>query len=230
MALKYFWYSRPNESFRPQCIRRPEQLCDSDRLNIACKQTPLSASQQKKLVSEWCDVLPTLSRIRFLWFSSRVPQRLFEVACRMPHLEGLYIKWSGIKDLTPLTETARLRYFHLGQSALVDSIEPLSEMKRLHWLGLELLSKVRDFIALGDLSGLEGLSLAGSMGTTWRVNSLAPLGRLVNLRYLSIANLRSADATLAGLSPLLHLEAFHHAKWWKSEELEEIRRRNPALA
>jgi hypothetical protein len=159
-----------------------------------------------------------------------VPQQLFEAACRVPNLEGLYIKWSGISTLTPLAGAVHLLYLHLGQSAHVPSIEPLGEIGRLRWLGLELLSNVREFSAIGKLVGLDGLSLEGSMGTTWRVSTLTPLGSLTSLRFLSIANLRSDDMTLAGLFPLTNLEAFHHAGWWNREELEEIRRRNPALA
>ncbi len=230
MSLNYFWHWRPDESFPPSSIQRPDQFSNSDRLNVACTQTALSATQQNRLVDEWCEFLPTLSNVRLLWLSSRVPQRLFEAACRMPFLEGIYIKWSGISDLAPLTEAMQLLYFHLGQSAHVKSIDPLREMKRLRWLGLELLSRVRELAAIGTLDGLEGLSLEGSMGTTWRVRTLAPLGRLTALRYLSIANLRADDATLTSLSSLSNLETFRHAKWWKSEELEEIRRRNPALA
>jgi hypothetical protein len=230
LALSYFWNWRPDELFPPQPIVHPEQFAGAERLNVACTQTNLSASRQRHVVDEWCDFLSTLSNVRLLWFSSRVPQKLFEAACRVPNLEGLYIKWSGISTLAPLSGAAHLRYFHLGQSAHVASIEPLGEIGQLRWLGLELLSKVREFSAIGRLIRLDGLSLEGSMGKTWRVSTLAPLRSLASLRYLSIANLRSDDMTLAGLFPLTNLAAFHHAKWWKGEELEEIRRRNPALA
>ncbi|HEY2838898.1 MAG TPA: hypothetical protein VGJ26_07105 [Pirellulales bacterium] len=230
MALQYFWYYRPDESFPPNPIVHPEQFGDSDRLNIACTQTPFSASRQKKIVDAWCDILPKLSNVRLLWFSSRVPQRLFKAACLAPRLEGLYIKWSGINDLAPLNKSGQLTYFHLGQSARISSIEPLGKARQLRWLGLELLSRVRDVSVIGKLVGLEGLWLEGSMGTTWRISTLAPLGTLSSLRYLSVANLRTDDMTLAGLFPLSNLAVFRAAKWWKPEEIDEIRRRNHALA
>ena len=230
MALSYFWVWRPDQSFPPESIRHTVQYTGTERLNVVCTQTNLTASRQKHIVDEWCDFLPTLSNVRLLWFSSRVPQKLFEAACRVPNLEGLYIKWSGISTLAPLSGAAHLRYFHLGQSTQLTSIEPLGELEQLRWLGLELLSKVREFSAIGRLVGLDGLSLEGSMGTTWRVSTLEPLQSLASLRYLSIANLRSDDMTLAGLFPLTNLATFRLAKWWKSEEIEEIRRRNPALA
>jgi hypothetical protein len=230
LALRYYWHWRPDELFPPQPVVHIEQFTGADRLNVACTQINLSAGRQKSLVDEWCNFLPTLSNVRLLWFSSRVPQKLFEAACAVPNLEGLYIKWSGIRTLAPLSSAAHLCYLHLGQSAHVASIEPLQHIPQLQWLGLELLSKVRELSTIGRLVNLVGLSLEGSVGTTWRVSTLAPLGPLTGLRYLSIANLRSDDLTLSGLFPLANLEVFHHANWWKREELEEIRRRNPALA
>jgi hypothetical protein len=228
--MKYFWYWQPESSFPPSAVRRPEDFAGTDRLNIACTQTDLPAREQRSLVRAWCDILPTLSGIRFLWFSSRVPQDLFDAACRVADLEGLYIKWSGIQDLSSIEGSRSLRYFHLGQSARVESIESLGNCRHLLWLGLELLSKITDLDHVGRLTGLEGLWLEGSMGTTWRVATLAPLGRLTALRYLSIANTRSTDGSLAGLFSLNHLVTFHHATWWAASELAEIRRRNPDLA
>ena len=226
--MEYFWYWKPETRFPPPAVMHPEDFDHTDRLNLACTQTGL-ARQQRTLVRAWCDVLPTMKGVRLLWFSSRVSQDLFDAACRVPELNGLYIKWSGIVDLSSIEGTHALRYFHLGQSARVESIEPLAKCSNLRWLGLELLSRVRDLGAVGRLAGLEGLSLEGSMDTTWRVKSLA-LGLLTNLRYLSIANLRSEDRSLAGLLSLSQLLTFRHATWWNAAELDEIRRRNPGLA
>ena len=228
--MKYFWHWRPTAEFPPEPILRAEEYGGGARLNIACTQTGLPARQQQRIVAEWCQVLPSLNGVRMLWLSSRVPQSLFEAACQVPQLEGLYVKWSGIDDLSALRHAQRLRYFHLGQSAKVDSIAPLADMSQLRWLGLELLSRVRDIEAVGELLGLEGLSLEGSMGTTWRVWTLSPVGRLHSLRWLSIANLRSGDGTLAPLFSLTGLETFIHATWWNQSELDEIRVRNPKLA
>jgi len=154
---------------------------------------------------------------------------LFEAACRVPNLEGLYIKWSGIDDLSHLRAATALRYFHLGQSARVTSIEALSDCHSLRSLGLELLSRIRDLRPLSRLIGLEALSLEGSIGTAWRVATLAPLGSLVNLHYLSVANVRADDQSLIGLYPLHQLRTFRHGNSWNVEELAEIKRRNLGL-
>lgn len=228
--MKYFWYWRPERDFPPPPIVRPDGISGGDRLNIACTQTTLPAREQRAIVAAWCELLPSLTGIRLLWFSSQVPQRLFDAACRVGGLDGLYIKWSGIEDLASLEQARALRHFHLGPSGRLSSIQPLAGLQRLRWLGLGRLSRIQDLDPLGRLTDLEGLSLEGSMGTVWRVRTLAPIGHLTSLRYLSIANLRAADRSLAALFSLRRLQAFHHATWWDAEELAEIRRRNPGLA
>ncbi len=94
---------------------------------------------------------------------------------------------------------------------------------------MENLKRIRDFGPLSELTELEGLTLEGSMWSTQRVTSLAPIGRLHKLKFLSIANLRADDGTLAPLFSLRSLETFNAAKWWNKMELDEIRRRNPML-
>ena len=66
------------------------------------------------------------------------------------------------------------------------------------------------------------------MWKTQRVRTVAPIGKLVNLRYLSIANLKSDDNTLVPLCTYSKLEVFSAAKWWDAEALNEIERRNPS--
>jgi hypothetical protein len=228
--VKYFWYWQPANNFPPPAVTSPTEFNGGDRLNVACTQTDLGVSQENKIVTASCDSLPNLSGLKLFWFSSRVPQRLFEAACCVPNLEGLYIKWSGVDDLTHLRDASALRYFHLGQSARVTSIEALGDCHGLRSLGLELLSRIHNLGPLSKLIDLEALSLEGSMGTAWRVATLAPLGSLVNLRYLSVANLRADDQSLSGLYSLRQLRTFRHGNWWNAEELAEIRRRNADLA
>jgi len=228
--MEYFWYWKPQSRFPPPAIIHPQQFDGGDRLCVACTQTDLPAREQRRVVDAWCEVLPRLQGVRFAWFSSRVSQELFDAACRIPQLEGLYIKWSGIGNLASLEHARSVRYLHLGQSAKVESIEPLARCLKLRWLGLELLSRIHDLDPLASLVGLEGLSLEGSMSTTWRVKSLAPIGLLSNLRFLSIANLRADDRSLVSLLSLTKLMTFRHATWWDATELNDIKRRNPELA
>lgn len=227
--MDYFWYHRPGDGHPPPSVRWPHELDGSDRVAVACTQTDLPASRQRALVKEWCELLPTLEGVRLLWLSSRVSQALFDAACRVPGLEGLYVEWSGVRSLEALDEAGDLRYLHLGSSASVESLEPVSRRTRLRWLGLENLRRIRDLGPLEALTGLEGLAVEGSMWTTWHVETLTPIGRLHDLRFLAIANLKAGDGTLRPLFPLRKLRHFHAALWWDDDELEELRRLNPEL-
>jgi hypothetical protein len=208
----------------------PEELTESQRISVACTQTGLSASKQRALVRRWCQLLPTLANVRTLLLTTRVPQILFDAVCQMPYLEDLWIKWSGITNIEPIQRLTTLRYFHLGSSTALRSIHPLTKMSELKWLGLENLKRIDNIEPVGSLTELEGLTLEGGMWTTWKVRSLMPLSSLENLRYLSLAGLRSDDRTLAPLFSLRRLETFIAPGWWDDEEVQEIRRRNPGLA
>lgn len=224
-----FWYRRPCDDFPPKSVQDVDQYCGTARLNLVCTQTRLSAYAQKKLVTSWCEQLPKLASVKYLWLNSRVPQSLFDAACAMPSLEGLYVKWSGIKSISALREASALKYLHIGSSAGLESIEPLSAMTGLRWLALENLKKISCLRPLRTLTNLDGLAIEGSIWSTQGIETLQPIGELIQLRYLSLLNLRSRDKTLAPLYPLQNLEAFHYAHWWSQNELNEIKRRNPKI-
>jgi hypothetical protein len=229
--MECFWFFWRDEDFPPPVQRSPGEGVVAERLNVACTQTTLSDHFQRALVDEWCQLLPTLAQVKYLWLSSRVPQRLFDAVCQMSNLEGLFVKWSGsgIKNLDTLSAATRLKYFHLGSSPSLESIEPLAALVQLRWLGLVNIQLIRDIDPIGALIGLEGLYLSGDW-TTQHVRTLKPIARLRELRYLSIPNLKADDDTLSPLFALTTLETFKASTWWKETELAEIRRRNPALA
>jgi hypothetical protein len=226
--MRYFWYHRPAEDFPPPRVTRPEELGPAERLCLGCTQTDLPDAEQRRLVRKWCELLPTLDGLRYLWLDSRTPQALFDAACKVQGLEGLWVKWSGVTSIDALRDT-KLRYFHLGSSSRLASIEPLATASTLRWLGLENINKIDDIAPLGGLTALEGLYLEGSMWTTQRVKTLAPLGRLKGLRFLALANLRADDGTLEPLYPLTELESLSLAAWWPEDQVREIERRNPGL-
>lgn len=228
-ARLYYWYHRPLENWPPPHVEEPCNIRSDGRLSVICTQTGRNAYDQRKLIKAWCDALPKLNGVRHLWFHSRVPQKLFDAACRVPGLESLYIKWSGIKKLNALQDSHSLRCLHIGSSTGIESIEPLRSLRSLVWLGLESVTRIKTLDPIAELSDLIGLTVEGSMWTTQIVETLAPIGRLPNLRYISLINLRSLDRTLAPLFTLRNLEVFLAAKWWDATELAELIRLNPKI-
>jgi len=228
--LRYFWYWNRAEDWPPPTVQSPDEFDGGERLCVACTQTDLSDSAQRKLVRQWRELLPSLADVKYLWLNSRTPQSLFDSACRMPALQGLWVKWSGVKSIDAAAELPNLRAFHLGSSTGVQSIEVLAKLTRLQWLGLENLKQIETLEPLRHLRELIGLAIDGSMWTTQLVDTLEPVGDLSQLRYLSITNFKTRDKTLAPLLQLRRLETLHAAQWWNDAEVEELRRRNPRLA
>jgi hypothetical protein len=227
--VEYFWYYRPEENFPPPTIRRPDERRDGDRLAVACTQTNLPAKQQRQLVSQWCEALPKLNDLRWLWLNSRVPQPLFEAACRVPKLKGLWVKWTAAESIASLSHSRLIRYLHLGNCDRVVSFAPLAHMLDLQWLGLEHFPKTDSIDPLSGLTGLVGLSIQGSMLSTQRIKSLEPLRDMVDLRYLNLANVRVDDNSLSALDGMHDLETLILPRWWDQSAVDAIRRANPKL-
>ena len=122
-----------------------------------------------------------------------------------------------------------LKFFHLGSSPSVESIDVFQEIDQLIVLELENIKKIRDLSPLANLISLEGLSISGSTWTTQIVESLAPLSELQNLRYLFLINLRSLDNTLIPLTHIKSLESIKTSYVWPKSEFQLLRDSLPKL-
>lgn len=214
-----FWASGTQPNFPPAAIADPEQWDGTPHLQVICTQTNLSARDQKRLVERWCVALPAMTSLQMLWFGSRVPQALFEAACRLPGLEGLYLKWNGIKDLSAILELRHLRYLHLGASSSVVSLDPLGELSGLEWLQIESPTKAFALEPLQGLLTLVGLGFLGVEGKKYSVPSLSPLSSLVNLRWLHLGAVHVSDDSLRPLAALRHLEWLGIGNFFSVQEL-----------
>jgi hypothetical protein len=224
-----FWRHRPDEGFPPASIRTPEEYHGQPLANIVCTQTDLPGKEQAKLVKRWCETLPACAELKFLWFHSKVSQELFDAACKVPHLQGLWVKWSSVKSIEAISHCAHLKFLHLGSSPQIQSVYSLTGVKGLVWLELENIKRLGDLAVIGSLHQLQGLGIEGSIWTTQVVDSLAPLAQLRSLRFLALTNLRARDKTLKPLLSLSSLEEFRVAQWWSEAELGQMRIANPRL-
>jgi hypothetical protein len=157
-----------------------------------------------------------MRQVRRLFLESRVPQALFDAACRIPNLEGLWLKWSGasIKSQAALEQCPRLRYLPIGSSTQVVDLRPLEGLRDLEALKLEAFLRADDLGPLTRLPKLEELGFFGSLGTTVRVRSVEPFSRIETLRRLDITNLRAAaPGSFRKLARLHRLEALATAAW-----------------
>jgi len=183
----------------------------------------VSYHRQKKIVDQWCAKLPNLKEVKYLAFVSRVNQKMFDAACHMPNLKGLYIKWSGIKNLDALRIPKKLRHLWLGGSSQVESIDVLGELSSLITLELQQFNKISDFSVLSKLKNLEGLGIDGGMWTAQRIDTLKPLAILHKLKYLTLINTQAKDKSFDHLMGLTELVYFQSSWNYPEAEFEKLK-------
>ncbi len=141
----------------------------------------------------------------------------------MPNLEGLYIKWSGIKKLDYLSDLKKLKYFKLGDSSQIESIEVIKTMANLETLELVQLNKICDFDIIKDLTNLEGLGIDGGMWTAQKINTLEPISGLNKLKYLTTTNSQIKDKSFSSILNLKELVRFNCSWNYPESEFEKLK-------
>jgi len=208
----------------PKCITYFEDYEPSETLKLEITQLDnVSYYRQTKIVDEWCARLPNLEEVKYLGFVSRVNQKMFDAVCNMPNLEGLFIKWSGVKNIESLRIPKNLHYLWLGGSSQVESIAVLGELTSLVTLELQQLNKISDFSVLSNLTNLEGLGIDGSMWTTQKIETLKPLANLSKLKYLSLISTQLKDKSFDPILNLTELVYFQSSWNYPETEFEKLK-------
>jgi len=178
-------------------VRNPSGTCLVERSQyrrqryvwLACTQLgpPYDASDQKRIIREWCVFFRKESPIRELALRSRVSPELFEAVCHHERLTRLHVKWGPVVDLTALERLRQLEGLSLGTTS-VEDISPIAKLPNLTFLQLDNLNRVHDFGALSHARRLEFLEIEGypQGPQKIRVRDLAFALDLKNLRALRI--------------------------------------------
>jgi len=204
------------------------QPCEKLRLFITqldylAMKEGLTNSQLKKLVENWCNKLPELMEVKFLWLPSKVSQKIFDSICEMENLEGLWIKWSGIKSINKIKNLKHLKHLHLGSSSQIENIDVLGEMKSLITLETTQLNKIIDFSVIGNLTQLEGLGLNGSIWTAQKLDNIEFISSLQQLRYLTLTSTQIKQKSFDPLLKLQQLERFDCSWNYPEKEFEKLK-------
>ncbi|TLX51533.1 hypothetical protein CWC31_05150 [Pseudoalteromonas ruthenica] len=226
-----FWYHRPTKDFPPKSVRYPSDYDGSDRINIVCTQTELKPSEQKKLVKSWCEALPDMDNVEYIWFSSRTTQELFDAVCEMKSLKGLYIKWSGIKSIDNIVKAKNLKYLHIGSSPSLAPLDPLKELPNLEWLELENIRACSDLSFSKNLTSLKGLSIAGDGNSIkyLKAKTLEPLTSLQDLYWLSLGTFMVEEDGLLPLAKLRKLKYLTISNKYKMEDVAALAGARPDI-
>jgi len=218
-----FWRFDKCQKWPPNSIIQPEEFIHSDKLALFITQTSLKPSLQKKILDDWCEILPCLTEVKYLWFTSRVSQKMFDAACEMKNLEGFWIKWSGIKKIYKIEKLRNLKHLHIGSSSQIESIEVLKKLKSLVTLELEQLNKISNFSVISELTQLEGLGIDGSIWTTQKIDSLKPIENLTYLKFLTTTNSRIIDKSFDPILKLNNLIRFNCSWNYPESEFEKLK-------
>lgn len=191
---------------KPSVISAPENYEGSEYLNINFTQAGSTAKEQKDQLKLWARELPKFTTIKYLWFSSgRVNQELFDIACNLPNLEGLFVEMSNIESIEILKSATALRYLNLRNSTKIRSIEPLSDLGNLRWIQLQNIKQIVELSPISALNNLEGLEFRGAPDGRHTVKSFSPLQGLLSLKWLELGGIYTEDGSLRPLATLTSL-------------------------
>ena len=218
------WVVQSFHKDKTSFVENVEDYEGQEILFLACTQRgELSSYKQNKLVESWMAFLPTID-LKEIHFLTRVPQKLFDAACQVNSLEGLYVKWSGdgIKNYEQARNLTNLKRLYLGDSTQISDVSPLADLTNLEWLQLIGQKQVKNLSPISNLKKLEGLSISGSRFGVQKIESLSPLRKLENLRVLYLTNLYSMDLDLSPLLSLKNLELLDVANRYPTEEYARL--------
>lgn len=219
-----FWKSKQFNHLNIDSIINIEDYQSNTKLSLSITQlTDRTAYQQKKLVDRWCDYLPTLEKVEYLWLPSRVNQKIFDAICKMKNLKGLWIKWSGIKNIDNIINLQKLEHLHLGSSSQVKSILVLAKMMNLKTIEMNQLNLISDFKPLATLLQLEGLGINGGMWTSQNIETLKFIEPLQKLRYFTMTNAVLKDKSFNSILRLENLVRFNCSWDFPESEFEKLK-------
>lgn len=225
-----FWVWNKENDFPPDSITFPSQYNGQTKLNVACTQrSDLTSTQQKNLIKEWADFLPSCKNIELLWFTTTTPQTIFESACLLDNLVGLNIKNSNINSLDNLSKLKCLKYLRIGDSPKIDSIEALQNLTNLEVLVIENFKHISDFSLLKVLTNLKFLTIEGGMYKKQNVDSFQFLADFKNLIYLSTAMINSTSKSIDAVFNLKNLKTINWAFDLTKSEMEKLKQELPNL-
>ncbi|WP_342316688.1 hypothetical protein [Lysobacter sp. FW306-1B-D06B] len=224
-----YWGSRRIAGVLPETsITHPDQFTGGDALILACTQTHLPASEQRKLVKAWCALLPQL-QLKTLIFSTKVNQELFDAATQIKGLHALSIKWSSIKSIASITDTDSLAALDIGSSPSMTGLGHLAKLPRLRSLRVENVKEAHDLAFVESLTDLEEFGASGSMWTDLKIDSLWPLKDMHNLELLWLVGAKVLKDGLLPLHGLPRLTTLHCAYNFRASEFAALRAATPSL-
>ena len=142
----------------------------------------------KRLFVSSCDgvdisAFPEMPTVEEISFSSSDISTIERIADKFPNLKALEIKWTGISDLSPVSELSALEELYMGYCKSVTDLSPLSGMNALTVLDIsecDSVSALPDFSAESSLRTLDMSNCDG-------ISDLYPVSVLPGLEELNVS-------------------------------------------
>jgi len=168
--------------------------------------------------------IPELDELEALWANPASPE-LFRACAKAPRLRAIYVcHFKRLSDIQ-LAGAPSVEHLMLGWAPQLVDLGFLRELPALRTIYLEDMKRV-DLATLPELPNVTRLHLGGGMWSTLKVESLEPLTRLPQLRYVRLSNARPNDGRLRPLATLRELRELYLPNFF---ELEEVARLAGAL-
>lgn len=210
---------------QPETISHPNELKEGQLdLRLAITQLNISSSDQKKLIDEWCSILPKLSSVKHIFFYSRINQKILDSVSKMEQLESVFIKWSGnsIKSYQSLEKLKSIKRLYLGNSTTLEELSFLNALDKLAWIEIHEQKNLKSLEGFENLKNLQGFIMSGGIHGKQKIESLEPLKGLIQLKYLGIASTYVESENLNPISGMINLEYLDLPIYYPMEEFAHI--------
>jgi hypothetical protein len=168
--------------------------------------------------------LNTLTRLKALWCFD-INDAALDSICNCPSLESLFIENLKTGNVDCLSGLTKLSTLSLDTCSKITSLEFLTKLPALSGLAITNFKNVHNLTPLAEMVSLRSLAVAGGMWTRMKVSSFAPLGRLGNLEFLHLTNIKAEDESLKPLAALSHLKQLDIANFYSMSEFAQLSRR-----
>jgi hypothetical protein len=146
---------------------------------------------------------------------------LIRVLAGLPRLRAVYLTHVKRIDLSPLATSSSLEHILVGWAPALTDLSFLARIPTLRTLYLENVGRL-DLDTLPSLPRLTALHIGGGMWSALKAASLKPLARLSSLAYLTLANVRPMDGSLAPLAGLRQLRELRLPNFFSVEECARL--------
>lgn len=171
-------------------------------------------------------LLSAFTNLTKLWIYT-VNQHQFEQIVSHVQPKYLLIYEMRVSDLSPLESLNNLEVVSLQWNTKATSLWDLGKNSNLYSLSIMDFPKLESLDSLETKPDICVLELEGGIWNALTVPTLDPLRKLVNLRHLTLMNIRVKDESLEPISELRQLEELSISNQFPTQEYARLSVRLP---